>query len=444
MTNARELISPLKRLRGVHYGWWMVGVTAAVMALAGLVFQSMSVWNPVLRGQFNWTPGQMSWALAFMRIEGGLLGPVEGFLVERLGSRRMVLIGMLVLGCGFLVFSRIGDLWHFYAVFFLMALGSGLGSWLPLFAALNNWFTRRRAVAIGWGLVGTAIGGVLFVPALAWAIDPEPDRFGWRATSFVTGVIIILLALPLSLLVRNRPEDYGQRPYGYTPDPASTTSRPVGGPRPPTNDGDPTLREAIRTRSFWIISMGHAAVNAVTVTMMVHMGFLLDDRGFSLQEVGWVIATFTAVGAVSLVVSGYIGDRLPFRQTTFAFCALQSLPLLILLVADSFRVALLFAVLIGIGWGGRNTLTVTARAIYFGRRGWASITAMSMIPLHILSFLAPVFAGYLFDFTGSYNIPFIAMALIGFIGSGLFLFLGEPPRRSLAGTVGGPRGATES
>ena len=73
-----------------------------------------------------------------MRIEGGLLGPVEGFLVERLGSRRMVLIGMLVLGCGFLLFSKIGELWRFYAVFFLMALGSGLGSWLPLFAALNN------------------------------------------------------------------------------------------------------------------------------------------------------------------------------------------------------------------------------------------------------------------------------------------------------------------
>ena len=138
MIHAREPISPLKRLRGVYYGWWMVGVTAVIMAIAGLVFQSMSVWNPALRGVFSWTPGQMSWALAFMRIEGGLLGPVEGFLVERLGSRRMVLIGMLVLGCGFLLFSKIGELWRFYAVFFLMALGSGLGSWLPLFAALNN------------------------------------------------------------------------------------------------------------------------------------------------------------------------------------------------------------------------------------------------------------------------------------------------------------------
>ena len=285
---------------------------------------------------------------------------------------------------------------------------------------------------------------MLFVPALAWAIDPEPDRFGWRASAFSIGVIIILLALPLSLLVRNRPEDYGLHPYGYTPDPAAETSRPMESPRPPTGDGDPTLREALRTRPFWLISIGHASVNAVTVTMMVHMGFLLDDRGFSLQEVGWVIAMFTAVGAVSLVVSGYIGARLPFRPTTFAFCALQSLPLLILLVADNFPVALLFAVIIGIGWGGHNTLTVTARGIYFGRRGWASITAMSMIPLHILSFSAPVFAGYLFDITGSYNIPFFAMALIGFIGSELFLFLGDPPRRSPAGTVKGAHGAAGS
>ena len=149
-----------------------------------------------------------------------------------------------------------------------------------------------------------------------------------------------------------------------------------------------------------MISLGHACVNAVTVTMMVHLGFFLDERGFSLQEVGWVIATFTAVGSVSLLVSGYMGDRMPIRPTTFAFCALQSLTLLILLLADNVPVALLFSVLMGIGWGGRHTLTVAARGIYFGRKGFASITATSMVPLHVLSLIAPVFAGYMFDFRG--------------------------------------------
>ena len=430
MIHARQPVSPLKSLRSVHYGWWMVGLTALVMAVAGMLYQSLSVWNPVLRGHFGWTPGQMSWALAFMRMEGGLLGPVEGILVERLGSRRMVLIGLVVLGCGFLLFSRIGELWHFYVVFGLMALGSGLGAWLPMFTALNNWFSRRRATATGWALTGNRLGAVLFVPALAWAIDPEPDRFGWRTTAVGIGVVTILLAFPISRLVWNRPEDYGQRPYGYTPDLPTEKAQPAEAPPAPIGDADPTLREAVRTRSFWMISMGHATVNAVTVTVMVHMGFILDDRGFSLQEIGWVIVTFTAVGGVFVVVSGYIGDRLPIRPTTFAFCAIQSLPILILLVADNVPVTILFAVLIGIGWGGRNTLTVTVRGIYFGRRGWASITAMSMVPLHVLAFVVPVFAGYMFDFTGSFNIPFITIALIGFMGSGLFLLLGEPPRLS--------------
>ena len=100
MIHARDLISPLRRVKGVYYGWWLAGITGLVMSVAGVpLFQSMSVWNPVLRGHFGWTPGQMSLAIGFMRIEGGLLGPMEGLLIERLGSRRMVLIGMLVVVC---------------------------------------------------------------------------------------------------------------------------------------------------------------------------------------------------------------------------------------------------------------------------------------------------------------------------------------------------------
>ena len=117
----------VRRVKGRYFGWVMVGLGAVILALGSApLWGGLPVWSPVLRNQFGWTTVQLSWAFAVTRMEGGLLGPLEGLLIQRLGTRRVVFIGMIMLGSSMVIFSRIQELWQLYATFFLMSMGSAL------------------------------------------------------------------------------------------------------------------------------------------------------------------------------------------------------------------------------------------------------------------------------------------------------------------------------
>ena len=194
------------KLRGVFYGWWLVGISGLIMTIATVpLFHAMQIWAVALEQQFGWTRTQLSWALTLTRIEGGIMGPIEGYLTDKLGARRMILLGLLILGGGFILFSQIHALWIFYVAYMVMALGQGLGSWLPMMTTINNWFSRQRAKAVGWASVGSRLGALLLVPAIAWAIDPEYNRVGWSLTALILGIVCLAAAFPLSRLIRNRP-----------------------------------------------------------------------------------------------------------------------------------------------------------------------------------------------------------------------------------------------
>ncbi|MCH8350054.1 MAG: MFS transporter, partial [Chloroflexi bacterium] len=200
-----------RRLRGgVFYGWWLVAISGFIMAIATVpLFHAMSLWAVALERQFGWNRTQLGLALSFTRIEGGIMGPVEGYLADRVGTRRMVLIGLLIVGLGFLLFGQVKNLWMFYLAYVVMTLGQGLGSWLPMMTMLNHWFARKRSMAVGWANVGSRLGALMLVPAIAWAIDPDQGPLGWSMTATVLGIFALAIAFPITRLIRNRPQDYG-------------------------------------------------------------------------------------------------------------------------------------------------------------------------------------------------------------------------------------------
>ena len=399
----------------------MVCLTAFMLMLMALtVFQGLGTMVTVLQARFGWSRTALSGAFAFARVQGAIVGPMEGFLIDRLGSRRMVLVGYVIMGIGFVLLSQVNSLWQFYATFFVISLGAGLGGWLAMITVVNNWFIRRRALALAAGTSGIHLGGFL-VPVLALGLEYH----GFRWTTFGIGVFLLAIVGPAASVVRNRPEDYGLLPDDDTPAPTDPTVGDVAAPAG-YSDTDFTVAQALRTPAFWIISVVHLTSTVSIVTLALHLVPKLTDMGMPLVGAGLVVMTYTAVAMPTQFVAGYVADRLPMPPVILVFLMLQATAVMILAVTDTIPMVYLFAVLYGIGFGGRIPLLTAIWGNYFGRRSFATIQGLSQFPNNLAMLAAPLFAGYMFDTRQSYFIPFFSFAVLSYLGALLMAFVRKP------------------
>ena len=197
-----------------------------------------------------------------------------------------------------------------------------------------------------------------------------------------------------------------------------------------------TAREALRTQAFWLVSFGHAFTVALLVTISSHLAIMLkEDFGFSLQTAAWVITAYIATSMVCHPIGGYVGDHMPKPLAIFVSSVIQGASVFTITLTHSVPMAFVFAVVFGIGDGGRNPLTLAIRGDYFGRRSYATILGLSQIPMNLTILLAPLLTGVYRDVWGSYTPPFLAMAAISVLGGTLFLFSKNPmTERSAART----------
>ncbi len=416
--------NPFAKARGVFYGWWMVAVGGFIMVITAVpVFQAMAVWAVALESQFGWSRTQLGLALSFTRVEGSFTGPIAGYLVDRMGTRFMVFTGLLILAAGFLLFSRMESLWMLYLAYFVMSIGQGQAGWLTVMTLLNHWFVRRRALAMGLAMVGMSIGALVLVPLIAWLINPEADRLGWRRTAEILAVVVLVSAIILPKLIRNKPEDVGDHPDGESPVFAAAA---IEGGQQPEPELELTIGQALRTQAFWCISVGHGLGSMVVLAIMSHLGLLLGDLGYGVQTAGWVISVQTAVAIVFQFLGGWFGDRIPKNVALFIFTAIQGLGVIFLTLGPDIIYFYAFAVLFGIGFGGRTPLTTAIRGDYFGRASFGKILGISMVPMNILLLIAAPMAGFMRDELGDYNMAFLLLAGLNILGAVLFLIARRP------------------
>jgi len=360
----------------------------------------------------------LSAAFAMARAESGILGPVQGWLTDRFGPRVLIRVGMTIFSLGFILFSQIQGPVTFFLTFFLMALGSSLGGYLPIGVAIVAWFRRRRALALSLSASGMAVGGLL-TPLVVLAMS----RFGWRTTALASGLLAIAVGLPLAQLVRRRPEAYDLTPDGDPP----RAAEPGGPARPALGQRDFTAREAMATRAFWYISIGHGAALFVVSAVMVHMVVHVTERlGYSLPQAASVVALMTVMQGIGQVSGGWLGDRFSKRRIAAGCMLGHAAGLLVLAFASAFWMVLAFAVLHGLGWGMRGPLMSAIRADYFGSAAFGTITGLSSMVLMVGMMGGPLVAGILADRTGSYGLGFSVLAALAAVGSVFFLRARRP------------------
>lgn len=407
----------------VFYGWWIVLACAGVQWLAALTWMhSYGGYTLHLQEEFGWSMSILSLAFALTRLESGLLGPLQGWLVDKYGPRLILIIGTLIFGCGFFVFSQVNSITTYFVAFILIALGSSLGGFATLMVSIVSWFDLHRAKAIAWSQLGFSFGG-LCVPFVMMGLE----AFGWRDMALYSGIMVLVLGLPLVSLVRHRPEDYGEIPDGisikYDPGTEESDSKNAR-----VRQISLTWRQAVREPSFWMISAGHGLSLLTVSAMLAHLiPHLTRSLGYSPVEAGFVFALMTGIQTAGLFLGGYLGDRYDKRIICTICMAGHCLGLLAVTYATDLSWVLAFAILHGLSWGVRGPLMVALRADYFGPKSFGTIMGISSLIVMLGMTAGPIAGGVLYDIYGNYELAFTVIAFCSLSG-GLCFWFAKPPK----------------
>jgi len=390
----------------IFYGWWVVLATSLIHWWgAGTFFYSFTAFFNPLVEEFGWSYAATSFAASIRNIEGGIASPLVGWAADRVGARRLLLAGSVLSGLGFLLLSQIRTLTGFYVLFVLLSIGSSLLFPIPGWAAVTNWFVRKRGTAIG--ILSAAIG---FGGGLIYVVNVLISTLGWRTSLAIIGIGTWVIGIPCSFLVRHHPEPYGLSPDGQE---CRDVRDPLPGEQGKAGIGATegfSLQEAVLTGAFWGIAAA-VTVSAATVhAVSVHVMPYLISVQFSREEAGLIASLLVLISAVGRFGFGWIGSRIDNRYLLGFGVMLQAVGVLFLLGAKNFGWAMLFVAFFGPAFGGVITLRLTLQAQYFGRRAFGAIQGAFMGITMIGTISSPLLTGWCYDLYGDYRLAWLVMA----------------------------------
>ncbi len=398
-------------------------MAGGLLALWGHGFYSVGIaalFKPIAL-ELGFSRAATSVAASIGRFEGGLEAPLVGWFTDKFGPRRVVLLGVCVMSLGLILMNFINSLWEYYIVWGLI-IGTGLNIalTLPWDTAISNWFVKKRGLALSIRSAFAGLSGVLIVPLIAWLITLQ----GWRMTCVTGGVVMAALGIPIAwfFLRRHRPEY-----YGLLPDGARAKEDPAGqavagqmidrGVRyaAEVQEVEFTLRQALRTPAYWLLIVVNSVHSLVMQAVNIHGLPFLTDMGIDSVRAAGIMAIMFLSSVIARPVVGYLADRMGRNQLRFLLGGaylLEAIGLAVFLLNQTLSMIYVWLIVYGFGYGAGLTLTTIPRARYFGRKAFGSIQGTSTMLMAPAAIVAPVYAGWMYDTTGSYIRVFAVFAVL--------------------------------
>jgi len=417
----------VKGKKSLYYGWVIVAIGFAAMAVAYGVRNSFCVFYVAILKEFGWSRASTAGIFSINVIVYGVSSPFAGFLVDRFGPRKILSIGVILLALGTALCSQVSALWHFYLLFGItIAIGTSLIGFPANAAVLSNWFIRRRGAAFGIFTAGFGVS-FLIVPLVQYFIV----AFGWRMAFVGLAVLTPVILLPLIILFsRHRPEDMGLLPDGTIPGSQDSQNETSSSRREiDMLEVDPqwvstqwTLGKAIKTTQLWILFLISFCVFGISENLMVtHQVAFLVDVGYSGIFAASMVAFFgiiCAVGSLGGLLSDIIG-----REKIFTLgCGVAILGTVVLFLTKSPSypwMPYLYAGLFGFGMGINGPTLTAATADIFHGKHFGSINGFLLLGFGAGGIFGPWLGGYIFDRTHSYNHAFLVIILALIVASSL-------------------------
>ena len=407
----------------VFYGWWILLLCSFLSVYAsGIFYYGFSTFvKPVVR-ELGWSMAMISGAFSLYRLEAGIAAPIVGFLLDRIGPRKLVFAGGLVMGGGFIFLSQVSTVLPFYAAVITISFGwSGFAGTAVGNPLIGKWFLKKRGTAFGIYAAARGLSGLL-VPVVAYLIV----LYGWRTTLIILGLLTWIVVLPSSFALKHSPEKCGLLPDGgpaehdvHHPARGNTKTAAV-------KEVDFPLRKALLTPAFWIITICLFSHQITQSAIFVHLIPYLIDVGIDSKSAASVITFVTLTSMVGRYGFGWLSDRFNKKWLLFTLYMLQPIGIISLIRVSHVVDIIPFVLVYSIAYGGNTVVKAVIIGDYYGRENYGSIYGIIYGISTFGSFIGPLIAGLVYDIKGSYYVAFTSFAVMMGLTALLVLLLKRP------------------
>jgi len=393
--------NPLK----IFYGWWIVIASFLIAVyIGGAVFYGFTAFFEPIVEEMGWSYTQLSIAASLRGLEIGLLSPFIGFFVDRWGPRRIIFGGLLTTVLSLVMLSYTTSLIMFYVAFALLAFGTSACTVTVLLTTIANWFRRRMGIASGIAIAGFGFSGVL-VPVIVRLID----TYDWRRTAIILALGMIILILPLSLLFRHKPEQYGYFPDGQE---QSITAELNDSSLSEVDEIDLRPKKALKSATFWRLVLSRMYLMITMMAVITHVMPYLSSIGILRSTSGLVATAIPLTSVLGRLSFGWLGDKFSKKAVAVTSFIMMSCGLFCFAYISNVQIWLIvpFIILLGIGYGGTNAIIPVIARDHFGRLHFGSVYGLMEGIGAMGSIIGPTMAGWSYDNWGSYHTVWLLLA----------------------------------